>query len=195
MNIVAMTPQVATSRGDRLLISVAQELASAWRAAGYPLSVPALPSLKVNGRLTRSLGRYSGDLSVIELRADVARWPARRLRPLLIHELAHAAVLQRHGTSVRPHGREWQSLMKCAGVQVAAQAMAGCRPWVKSGGRSVPARPSSASLAVSSQYEHRCPVCHMVRLAKRPVPRWRCRDCVNAGLEGRLIIRVLRKAR
>jgi ribosomal protein L37AE/L43A len=35
---------------------------------------------------------------------------------------------------------------------------------------------------------HRCPVCHSVRRAKRPVQQWRCRSCHEAGLNGCLEI-------
>ncbi len=37
-------------------------------------------------------------------------------------------------------------------------------------------------------YDHRCPVCGVNRIAGRPVRRWRCRACVEAGREGRLEI-------
>lgn len=178
-----------------MLRRVAKVMASRWAAAGYPLWLDRLPAVSVNRRFTRSLARFDGRLNTIELRPDVARWPGVRLRPVLTHELAHTAVFLRHGTAVRAHGAQWRSLVEIAGVEATARVLAGCRPWA-----SAPAVPA-AQVAVperrtaATRYEHRCPVCQMVRIARRPVPGWRCRDCVNAGLEGRLTISVLRDAR
>ncbi len=36
---------------------------------------------------------------------------------------------------------------------------------------------------------HRCPVCHLSWTAKRRMRRWRCAECVAAGLDGTLDIR------
>jgi hypothetical protein len=38
------------------------------------------------------------------------------------------------------------------------------------------------------QYIHRCPVCHLQRIAWRRVRQWRCAACVEAGPPGRLEI-------
>jgi ribosomal protein L37AE/L43A len=43
-------------------------------------------------------------------------------------------------------------------------------------------------------YEHRCPVCQTSRSARRPVGRWRCAACAEAGLDGRMVI-IKRKGR
>ena len=37
-------------------------------------------------------------------------------------------------------------------------------------------------------WEHRCPVCHASRVARRRVPRWRCAACRATGLEGSLTV-------
>ncbi len=37
-------------------------------------------------------------------------------------------------------------------------------------------------------WEHQCPVCRLRRLARRPVPQWRCAACREAGLEGELVV-------
>jgi predicted SprT family Zn-dependent metalloprotease len=176
----------------RSLASCARAAGEAWHAAGYPLRLAALPRVEVNPRFRRSLARFDGRRNRIEIRADVARWPARRLRPLLIHELAHAAVFQRHGTAARAHGSQWQSLMTLAEVEPTARAVAGCRSRPLASRDPVPPPMHAERNTRRTQYAHRCPVCQMVRIAKRPVPRWRCRDCVGAGLEGRLVIDAVR---
>jgi ribosomal protein L37AE/L43A len=38
------------------------------------------------------------------------------------------------------------------------------------------------------RYLHWCPVCHSRRFARRPMARWRCAECVDAGLPGALQI-------
>ena len=37
-------------------------------------------------------------------------------------------------------------------------------------------------------YLHRCPVCQLYRFAQRVVRRWRCRACVDSGLDGELVV-------
>ena len=39
-----------------------------------------------------------------------------------------------------------------------------------------------------AMWENHCPVCQLRRLARRPVPQWRCTDCRETGLEGELVI-------
>jgi hypothetical protein len=39
------------------------------------------------------------------------------------------------------------------------------------------------------RFEHRCPVCQSVRLARRRMTAWRCAECVEAGLNGVIDIR------
>jgi ribosomal protein L37AE/L43A len=51
--------------------------------------------------------------------------------------------------------------------------------------------PAEAALSARSgpariRYEHRCPVCHAVRFARRRMSQWRCRECVTVGLPGLL---------
>lgn len=180
---------------SEVLRRVAKVMASRWAAAGYPLRLDHLPAVSVNRRFTRSLARFDGRLNAIELRPDVARWPGVRLRPVLVHELAHAAVFLRHGTTVRAHGAQWRSLMEIAGVEATARVLAGCRPWAITTLAAAVQTAAPARHSAALRYEHRCPVCQMVRIARRPVPGWRCRDCVNARLDGRLTISVLRDAR
>ncbi|MBW2736321.1 MAG: hypothetical protein JRH20_28365 [Deltaproteobacteria bacterium] len=91
--------------------------------------------------------------------------------------MAHIAVQQLYEASVRPHGPEWAQLM------VAASFEPSVRIALKSRSRSKKTTSSPALLHV-----HRCPICDMQRVAKRHVAQWRCRSCVEAGLEGALLV-------
>jgi ribosomal protein L37AE/L43A len=96
--------------------------------------------------------------------------------------MAHAAIDIKHGQAVKVHGQEWQSFVRAVGFTPTARLT------------TVGARPQQTALAIQPLYTHRCPVCHTLRLSKRPIKRWRCRSCVEAGLEGTLkITRVARE--
>ena len=135
-------------------------------------SLATAVSLRVNRRLTGTVARYVREDRTIELGPRFLALRGRR-REVLVHELAHAAVALGASERSAPHGPEWQALVRAAGFPAQARMMCHIAR---------PTRPSSA------RYEHRCPVCQMVRSAARPVRRWQCRQCVEAGLSGRLDI-------
>ena len=148
-------------------------------------SVPSLPdrvSIRLNRRLTTTLARYKRDTRTIEVGVRFLALRSRR-REVLAHELAHAAVHIRHGHGATTHGKEWQDLVKAAGLAAQARMTTTRSPVTK---------PRSAR---PPRYEHRCPVRHMVRIAKRPVTGWRCRACAEAGLDGALDITRTTRAR
>lgn len=123
-------------------------------------------------RLRRSLGRCNMETGDIALHRDLEG--DSRLEEVLCHEAAHYAVHRLHGRMARPHGAEWRDLVSRAGFEPKVRLAWGASP---------PAAPR-----YKTRYLHRCPVCQMQRTARRPVPAWRCRACVEAGLEGRLAI-------
>jgi len=135
------------------------------------------PQVTVSDRLTTTLARCWPRTGRIELSAR-ALGDRVRLPELLCHEAAHLAVHVLHGPRCRPHGPEWQALMRQAGFEPRATIVSACRV----------VRPKPAR-AATARYEHVCPVCHTRRTAKRPVPRWRCAACVAAGLDGKMTIR------
>ena len=69
----------------------------------------------VNPRLSVSLGRYRSATNVIELSPRLFGRDWRVRREVVCHEAAHAAVRSGHGPSAKPHGPEWQRLMRIAG--------------------------------------------------------------------------------
>ena len=153
----------------------------AWLAATWSIPKEALEvELAVNPRLTRAVARFLRRPRVIELGPRFFELGSRH-EEILCHEFAHVAVDFVHGSSAKPHGLEWRRLVKAAGYR-AEPRTTGALPIEQ--GPAVPKRRASPTAV----YEHRCPVCQMVRRAKRPVPQWRCAACVAAGLPGTLQI-------
>ena len=153
--------------------SLVRQWADSW-------SVPLLAeTIKVESspRLRRSLGRCNPQTGAIRLHPALLAEPEGLLKEVLCHEAAHVAVYLLHGDSVRAHGSEWARLMKVAGFEPRARK----RLDQLSRGFQRVIRPRVL-------YRHGCPVCGAQRLARRAVRRWRCRACLESGLEGRLEI-------
>jgi len=145
------------------------------RLWGLP-DLPDRVTVSFSRRQRVALGRCLPARGVVRLNARLLECPHALLVEVLCHEAAHVAAYLLHGRC-RPHGAEWKALMRAAGYAPAARAQlpaeieATLRP---------PRRPRV--------YEHRCPVCRAVRLARRPVPQWRCAACLAAGRDGRIVI-------
>lgn len=142
--------------------------------------LPTLPDeiqVTCDKRLSRSLGRCHPDKGSIRLHPGVLDGPESLLLEVVCHEAAHVAVNRLHGRSVRPHGPEWAHLVRVAGFE----------PRVRMNPAGLPASCKKA-LRPRTLYRHRCRVCGATRTARRPVRRWRCRACHEAGLDGRLEI-------
>ena len=142
--------------------------------------VPGLESSLVvseSSRIRSSLGSCRVDRGQIRIAGFLSASKSKFVREILCHEVAHAAAAQLHGRSAKPHGIEWQALMRAAGYEPRTRLLT-------EGLVQVPkeVRPKYKS------WEHRCPVCQMRRLAGRPVPQWRCAECLSLGLDGKLII-------
>ena len=128
--------------------------------------------IQFSGRLRSSLGRTRVDVRRVRLNPLLASANEQLLNEVLCHELAHIAIYERFGKSVKPHGPEWTALVQRAGFE----------PRLR---HSVTGeKPSTAA----QRFEHLCPVCQAVRYAKRSMTQWRCESCVEAGLEGKLLI-------
>jgi len=133
--------------------------------------------IRVSSRFRTSLARCRPARREIRIARFVVDGPAELLREVLCHEVAHAAAAELHGLRVRPHGREWKTLMRQAGFE----------PRVRIARTELDALPVPAQRS-RVVWLHRCPVCHAERRAGRPVRAWRCAACRAAGLGGRLEI-------
>ena len=176
---IGARPEGAVAHRCARATRVMRHACPAWLVAFGVSPASAPPDVRVNARLRRALGRCVLATGRIDIRPDVASGPLSKLREVLCHELAHLAVHRLHGDSARPHGPEWRGLMAAAGFSpVAAARTCTVR------------RPMSTRTHTNGQarFEHRCPVCQMVRSARRPVRAWRCADCVAAGLTGALMV-------
>lgn len=148
------------------------------KSAGYFLlwGAPELGSsvaIQFSNRLRTSLGRTRVDARRIRLHALLAHADEQLLDEVLCHELAHVVVYERFGRSAKPHGPEWAALMRQAGFEPRLRISIG----------------SEMSPISEGRFEHRCPVCQAVRYARRSMSNLRCKSCVDAGLDGKLLIR------
>lgn len=140
--------------------------------------VPGLENrltLAFSARLRTALGRAVPNRQSVRLNAALLHGPQPLMLEVLCHEVAHLAVFELHGR-VRPHGAEWQALVHAAGFTPRIRAAVGDIESV------IP------SLRARQLYDHRCPVCQARRIARRRVTQWRCAACIDAGLDGHLVI-------
>lgn len=158
------------------LQSRVEEWAHLWR-------VPSLARVEitVNSRLRTCLGRCLPKSNRIELNPSLLRRRRSKLTEILCHEAAHIAAYLLGHDRERPHSGHWASLMMAAGFKPQARVTRrGCIARL---------RPHEVRNQV---FEHYCPVCRFMRIARKRVPRWKCRVCVSAGLRGNLKIRTRR---
>lgn len=113
---------------------------------------------------------------MIRLAASLGGSQSWLLDEILCHEAAHAAVYEMHGADVRPHGEEWEALMRIAGFEPRMRI-----PVVVQG-------PSREAARRRVYWVHRCPGCDRSRRAARPMQQWRCRACLATRSGGRLVI-------
>ncbi|MGE0487573.1 MAG: SprT family zinc-dependent metalloprotease [Vulcanimicrobiota bacterium] len=125
-------------------------------------------TVKFSRRMTATLGRCWPARGEIRLSQPLLTRYPELLEEALCHEFAHFVVYRLHGKA-RPHGREWQTLVDLAGYPPRTQVEV------------VSKNPQPRTV-----YIHRCPVCGASRKAGRPMSSWRCSECVEAGLDGRL---------
>jgi predicted SprT family Zn-dependent metalloprotease len=140
-------------------------------------------AIEFSERMRVSLGRCCPD-GTLRLAAWLRTAPGPLLEEVLCHEAAHAAVSVLHGRRRRPHGAEWRALMSAAGFAPRVQLPLAHLPIAQ-----------RARLRRAPVYEHHCPVCQSFRIARRAMPRWRCRACVDAGRSGKLVITNRRSSR
>lgn len=139
--------------------------------------IPKTVIFSFSSRLSRTLARCHPLQNRIVVRADLALAPYRLLAEVLCHELAHLATYRLHGPNAKPHGKEWQELVRRAGFEPRIRIQNA------SAGNVMKKRRISPAI-----FEHRCHICQIVRVSRRPVLNWRCAACLDAGLEGAMVI-------
>ena len=147
----------------------------------------AVVTIEFSNRLRRSLGRCQPSTGRIRLAAFLRDGPPEVLKEVLCHEVAHVAVHRLHGSRSKPHGSAWPDLVKRAGFEPRTRAPAAMAASSQEAAELTSSSTSSRSSS-TIRYEHRCPVCHTVRIARRPVPSWHCAECLDAGLRGEMTI-------
>ena len=133
-------------------------------------------SIEFSTRFRTSLGLCRPAQGRIRLADGLRNGDAHLLEEVLCHELAHVAVHRLHGRRAKPHGPEWKSLLVKAGYEPRVRVL-----------EDDPRLPATFNKP-RPRWEHRCPVCQARRTAGRPVPEWRCAECLDAGLSGELVI-------
>ena len=140
-------------------------------------NLPGLFALQFSSRLRITLGKCLPRKGIIRMNVLLLDDSLELFYEVLCHEAAHIAVYHLHDVYCRPHGPEWASLVRAAGYDP--------RPRFR---LLHPAIIRTLSNSVKPLYIHRCPVCQMMRVAARPMRRWRCLKCVESGLDGHLEI-------
>ena len=130
-------------------------------------------TVEVSSRLRSSVGRCYPERRLIRLAVCLIDGSRELLPEVLCHEAAHVVVYERFGRSVRPHGREWRRLVETAGFPARTR---------------VPIEGPVNRRNLRRWWRHTCPVCGASRTAGRPMRRWRCVACVDAGRGGELVI-------
>ena len=95
--------------------------------------------------------------------------PRKFLFEVLCHEAAHVAVHLLYGANAKPHGREWQELVRIAGYQPATKL---------SHQALTPKVPRSPTI---SRHRYRCRICQCDYFVRRKSSRLYCNLCHFAG--------------
>lgn len=158
------------ARDDERLIESVTRLGRLWSRASLADSV----SIRFSSRLSKTWARTNLSTNTITLASEL-RGDCERLNDVLCHELAHVVSHERVGRAEGPHGPTWRRLVLDAGGD----------PSVRLADRNATITKANGT---PRRFLHRCPVCDFSRIARRPIPAWRCADCVAAGLSGELIV-------
>lgn len=138
-----------------------------------PSTFPRSVRVVFSSRLTRSLGRCILNRREIRLHKSLQKARKAIFEEVLCHELAHIAVQDKYGPRCKPHGKEWADLVRTGGFN----------PRIHLYVDELPVR-SARTASKGIFYIYRCPVCGATRKSKKHIPRWRCADCIDAGLDG-----------
>jgi predicted SprT family Zn-dependent metalloprotease len=170
------TEKTEESAGTHSVVPLRRHL-SLWARLWNLPGLESRTEIIFSPRLRRAMGNCDVSKRIIRLNPGLKTEARQKLLETLCHEAAHIAVHERFGKGRRPHGVEWQRFVLEAGFipKIA----------VRPDGES---RTYSLRTEERVMYEHCCPVCHTSRSARRPVRRWRCAACAEAGLDGHMVI-------
>lgn len=85
------------------------------KRCGFPKLGSKIP-FTFNKRYTDSLGAAGG--GAIEFSTLLwARATPEQRKQVIIHEVCHVLAEEKYGDTIKPHGEEWQSMMRIAGTQ------------------------------------------------------------------------------
>ena len=163
---------------DASVLAALQEALGNWtRISCYPSNAPAI-RYEITERLSRSLGRCKQREALIWLnRILLMRQNRQVLFETLCHEAAHIAAYYLYGARAKPHGPEWQSLLKLAGLEPRTAINAGDAIGL-----------NEPSHRAGTLYQYHCPTCGMLHRARFRTSMLRCRGCVDAGRSGVLTV-------
>lgn len=162
--------------GTQLPNRLLQALNSWGKKWGIP-EIAGTVTFSYSNRLFRTFARCHPLQHRIVMREDLARAPYCFLAEVVCHELAHLATYRLHGPLAKPHGKEWQELVRSAGFEP--------RIRIQNVSAEKPIRKRRISTTI---FEHRCPVCQIVKVSRRRVVNWRCAACLDSGLDGAMVI-------
>jgi predicted SprT family Zn-dependent metalloprotease len=160
-----------------------EELIREW---GQIWGLPGLADhlrVEFSSRLHRAIARAIPQKGIVRLTSTLRDGPRAAVAEVLCHEVAHVAAFRIHRRRIRPHGKEWADLVRRAGFTPNARFDPKDWPELR-----LPKAPRRRRRPAAVVFLHRCPVCQAARVARRPVRRWRCAACVDAGLSGELVI-------
>jgi predicted SprT family Zn-dependent metalloprotease len=144
---------------------VLADWATSWRTPQLPGRV----TVTFSGRMTKSLGRVRPMTGQIRLNSKLQTVPRRFLLEVLCHEAAHVAVHLLHGANAKPHGPEWQELVRIAGYQPATKL-----------GHQALTQKAPQKTAIS-RHRYRCRICQCDYFVRRKSSRLHCNLCYSAG--------------
>lgn len=112
-----------------------------WLGSWQALEIAREFRLETSGRMRSSLGRAYLDRRLVRINAMLVRPGLEALlEEVMCHEFAHLVVHERHGHRVRPHGREWRSLLLEVGSTVRVTIPRAECPFLDSPERRAPRR-------------------------------------------------------
>lgn len=142
--------------------------------------------VRYSPRMKRALARCTPETGSVRLAGYLADATPELVEEVLCHEAAHVAAHRLTQGTAKPHGPEWRDLVRLAGFEPRTTAPANKAPESGLATQSLIGRAQTPK--AHPRYQHRCPVCQATRTARRPVPSWHCAECMDAGLEGAMVI-------